>query len=87
LEDEQMTQFILSFGACHHPWGDAYCIIEAEDYSEARHKVFDKIGTHWCALERIEDLDKIRSYGGREVLWEDVCKVPPASAHDCVGSH
>lgn len=76
-----MNKWVLTFGSGHHPWGNCYCIVEADTMGEARHLVATAIGEHWCSVYPIDELPEIVRYGGREVSWAEVMLKPPKSAH------
>jgi hypothetical protein len=42
-----MLNWYVTFGQ-KHPLKDAYVIVEASSYSNARNAVFDVLGSHWC---------------------------------------
>ena len=44
-----MLNWYVTFGQ-KHPLKDAYVIVEASSYSNARNAVFDVLGSHWCFL-------------------------------------
>lgn len=76
-----MNKWVLTFGSGHHPWGNCYCIVEADTMQEARHLVATTIGGHWCSIYPIDELPEIVKYGGTLVRWKDVVMAPPVSAY------
>lgn len=75
------TEWVVTFGPGHVPYGDCHVFIAASDYASARQKTFDTIGTHWSHIITPYELPELLGYGGREVPWAEVMMKPPKSAH------
>ena len=44
-----MQNWFVTFGQ-NHPHRDAYMVVEASSYSNARDAVFEALGSNWCWL-------------------------------------
>lgn len=76
-----MSQFIVTFGSGHHPYGNGYTLVEAGDIQDARTLVFASIGTHFCSVEPISYLPEMQKYRSPFFEWKAVRANPPRSAH------
>lgn len=77
-----MSQFIVTFGSGHHPYGNGYTLVEAADMQDARTLVFASIGTCFCSVEPLDYLSWMQEHGSsRYFEWKAVRANPPRSAY------